>query len=306
MLDASLAIRAEWGIFLAQQIPNGCILILAGQHEQIFKSQPAPRRAQDREPGYPVTGMQQGEGQSHEILNHSPFAELIDLDCLERDVVAIERGNNVAQVRPRTNQHRDLLVSRVLHQLNYARCLIPLIGKCMHVDSSLKLALGGRAWGVRNCAGFQIVFGRQNSGKSLVHPLNNFRARAEIDAQRQRFQPQGADAPYSRLEKQTNIGLPESINRLHRIAHQEKCAPIAGVPSGGQHFEQLKLRVGRVLKFVHQDVLDAVTHCEGQVGGRIQAPQRLRCADQKLREIHSPAFAKYNLQLCNGQREHGD
>ncbi len=306
-LDTGLAILAERGVFLAQQIPDGCILIRAGQGVQVVKSQPAPGRAQDREPGYAVARMQQCERQSHEILNHGTFAEVIDLYGLKWNLIVIEYGNDCTQVRPRTNQHGDFLVSAVFHQFKHPRCLIEFIRKCVHVDSSLKLASFGRnARAIRYCARFQIVFGRQNSGKCFVHPLDNFRARAEVDAQRQGLKSKRADALRARLKKQIDIGLAESINRLHWIANQEKRAPIARFPSGGQLFEQLKLRVRRVLKFVDQDVLDALAHCQGQIGWGIDFPKSVGCADHQLREIHAPAFAKYHLQFGHGQRQHGD
>ena len=65
--------------------------------------------------------------------------------------------------------------------------------------------------------------------------------------------------------------------------------------------QQLKLRVRGILKFVHQDVLDAMPESESEIQGESSWPKRLRRPDRELGEIHPAALAEDQLQFADGQ-----
>ena len=131
--------------------------------------------------------MQQRESQRHQVFHHLPLAELIDLNRLECDAMALQRSHDFDQMRARPNQHREATIARgavmdadqLDHAIRFFAPSISRLRECMHADVT---ALGGGAWnaaGVRYCARFDVVGGRQDRLKRPVHPFHNFRAANE-------------------------------------------------------------------------------------------------------------------------------
>ncbi len=71
-----------------QQIPHRGAMIRRRQSVQIGEREAAPGRAQNGEPRDAIGRVQQREGQRHQVFDHLPLAELIDLDGLECNSIA--------------------------------------------------------------------------------------------------------------------------------------------------------------------------------------------------------------------------
>ena len=70
--------------------------------------------------------------------------------------------------------------------------------------------------------------------KDGVHALDNALKRAVIGNQAQGLWPDMANSALARFQKDSNLGLAESIDGLHGIAHQKECASFVGHPIRGQ------------------------------------------------------------------------
>jgi hypothetical protein len=133
--------------------------------------------------------------------------------------------------------------------------------------------------------GGNVFRGRQDLREGIVHPLDNAGLRTEVDAEGQRFEPHRADAVVARAQVQANLGLAETVDRLHRIADHEQRAAVARLPAGGEALEQRELADRGVLKLVHQQVPDAIVEMQGQIGRRLIAAERGERALRDLGEI---------------------
>src|SRR6185437_9981370 len=102
----------------------------------------------------------------------------------------------------------------------------------------------------RHRARAQIVALREEPSEGVVGPVDERRHRAEIAQQTQRSQSYGADAERASAQETADLRLAKLIDRLHRIANDEERAAIAGLPAGGQRFQELELRHGGVLELV--------------------------------------------------------
>ena len=96
------------------------------------------------------------------------------------------------------------------------------------------------------------------SGGSIPIALDEAFLRAEVAPQSQRLEYQPAETVPLDAPEQGDLGLAETIDRLHGIAHEEQAAAVTGAPSGRQPCEQVELRVGGVLELVDEEVLDAL------------------------------------------------
>ena len=84
-------------------------------------------------------------------------------------------------------------------------------------------------------------FGHQQR-KGPVHPFDDAGPGAKVHGQLERLQCDRPDAVVGRLIEQFYLSLAKTIDRLHRIAHQEKRAPIIRAPAAREFLQQFKLR----------------------------------------------------------------
>src|SRR5690606_5156819 len=101
-----------------------------------------------------------------------------------------------------------------------------------------------------------------NVREHAIDPIDDDGSGAKVLFQAQRLKSQVAQSVLLQLDEESDLRLPEPIDRLHRIAHAKERSPVAIDPSGRQPFEKVELRERRVLKLVDQNVLDAMVECE--------------------------------------------
>ena len=78
---------------------------------------------------------------------------------------------------------------------------------------------------------------------------------AEVAPQAQRRQRHARRCRRARAaQEQSDLGVAEAIDRLHRVADHEQRAAVARLPAGGERLEQLELRERGVLELIDQDV----------------------------------------------------
>ncbi len=250
--------------------------------------------------------MQERERQGHQIFDDGPLAELIDFDSLKSNVMPLEELDDGGKMRTGANQDGDLCVTGVPHQLEHPRGFVIFVEEGVDIDSGVVSSSSGNAGGVGYGPRLDVVHRWKNRGEGLIRPFDEGLRGSKVDVKRQRLQPDGSDAVLAGFQKQADIGLPETVDGLHRIADQEQSAAIGGFPSGGQLFEQLELGEGGVLKFVHQDVLDAIADGEREVGGRLKPAESFGSADGQLGEIDAPAITEDQLELADGECQDRD
>ena len=112
--------------------------------------------------------------------------------------------------------------------------------------------------GIGHGTGGDVFFCWKQLCKSIVDPIDNTLLRAEVDAKCERREAHAADAFMARTQIQTDFGLTEPIDRLHGVAHHEQRAAIVGLPTGGELGQQFMLAHRGVLKFVHQQMTNAI------------------------------------------------
>ncbi len=121
--------------------------------------------------------------------------------------------------------------------------------------------------------------------------------RAEIRAQRERFQAHIADAFVPRLQEEANLGFAEAIDRLHRVAHEEERPAVARFPAGSELAQQIPLRERGVLELVDEDVANSVVEGEEEIRRAFFGFQSLRGAMSDLREVRLAVHGKHDPQL---------
>src|SRR5258708_16025455 len=92
--------------------------------------------------------------------------------------------------------------------------------------------------------------GGDDPGEGVVEPLDDACLRAKIGSERDRPQLDAGYACSTRAQEQPDLRFAETVDRLHGIAHREYAAAIAGLPTGGQFFDELVLADQNVLEFV--------------------------------------------------------
>src|ERR1700682_427273 len=98
--------------------------------------------------------------------------------------------------------------------------------------------------------------------ESRVDPFDNPRMGAEVGREREGLEAHAADSVMPYAQEEADFGLAEAVDRLHGVSDQEERAPILRLPTRGELFDQLELRVGSVLELVDEDVADAVVEDE--------------------------------------------
>jgi hypothetical protein len=115
------------------------------------------------------------------------------------------------------------------------------------------------------------------------------------------FKPEIADTALADAQEEPDVGLAETVDRLHRIADHEQRPAVIRHPAAGQLFEQPDLARAGVLEFVDQQVADAVIERLRQIGRRLVIAQRQSGAGGDFDEIDLAGFLEGQPQLAGGQ-----
>jgi hypothetical protein len=79
-----------------------------------------------------------------------------------------------------------------------------------------------------------ILGHRQHIREYPVHPLHDFRLRAEVREERQWIELDAGQSCAPCVQKQAHLRIAEAVDGLHRIADDEHRAPVALLPAGGK------------------------------------------------------------------------
>lgn len=245
-------------------------LIGAEQALQRSQGQAAPWRAQHRQPGQPVARMRQRARQLHQIGHHGAQPQRHQLDGAAGNSFLRQAARQAAQVAAGAHQDRDgmaaafVLGQRRAHQADRDVLGLPLGaggvaafpgGVEQHRLARRRLVERGRG-AVGNGAGIRVIGARQQLREHAVDPIHHAALRTEVVGQLQEARPDLAHAPLGHLQEQADLGLAETVDGLHRVAHQEQRAAIAVLPAGGQRGQQVDLALAGVLEFVDQQMAD--------------------------------------------------
>ena len=133
-----------------------------------------------------------------------------------------------------------------------------------HFRVLFALTGGGQRGRVGNRRGNRVFPVGKNVGKHLVVPRNQRRGGAEVDLQPQQLGMQRRQPTLAHLQVAPHVRLAEAIDGLHRVAHHKKSASVPLLPFLHHAFQQFELGGGSVLKFVHQDMVQAGIQALGQ------------------------------------------
>ncbi len=122
----------------------------------------------------------------------------------------------------------------------------------------------------------------------------------KLAERRERRERDRSDALARGFQKQRHLGLAETVDGLHRVAHDEERAAVALFPARGELREQLVLRHGGVLELVDEDVVDAVVEREHEIRGAVLGLEGAKRALGDLDEIGLPVRGEADLELTHG------
>ncbi len=289
--------------------------IEACQRQQVCERESAPGRAQHREPGRAVPRMQHRLRERHQVADRGAVGERFQLHAAVGDALVTQRGHHRRQRCPAPHQHRNRGPRRTRRRGQHrghrardrrAHLVLVRVEQRVHAHPVARDGrvhyLGGR---VTHRPALEVVLGRQQSREAAVHPVHDRRAGAEVAGQPQRRQRDPADTLALGLQEQRDVGLPERIDRLHRVADAEQRAPVALLPAGEQQLQQLFLRRRRVLVFVHEQVADAVVERERKLGRRRGVAQRIACRRRHGGMVQAAALGEMRHQFRDRVRQHG-
>jgi hypothetical protein len=150
----------------------------------------------------------------------------------------------------------------------------------------------------------RIVASGEHARKHRVHPLDDMGKGAEIRFEAQRLEPQAPEPLLLQADEQTDLRLPEAIDRLHRVAHAEQRATVAVGPARRQTLQQVELAERRVLELVDQDVLQSVVERECEIGRVVGRTERAQRAQRDFDIVRLALRLEHELQLrhCRGQQ----
>jgi hypothetical protein len=110
----------------------------------------------------------------------------------------------------------------------------------------------------------------------------------------------GCEAATANVEEQSNLGLAEPVNGLHRIADEEDRPALGLVPSGGELPDEADLAERRVLELVDQNVADTFAQDQREVGRIFGLPQSGFGGEGDLSEIAGSGPGENERQFGGG------
>ena len=311
--ENALGARATGIVQAFEGVAGGHRPAVAGQGVQVGQGQPANRRAQHRQHRGGVGRVGDGACDRQQVLDHRSGQQGIELDRPVAHAVALQRRQDVGQVRARPHDDRRGEV-RVVATFFDGPGDAPgqgigfrgAVGPGQDLDAAAGLAAGLRGR-VAHRPGGDVLFDGKDRTEPLVDPVDDLGRRAEIARQAAGFDGLRADALIAGAHEQADLGLPESIDRLHRVADQEQAAFLARLPAADELLEQVVLPPVGVLVLVDQDVANAPIEVQGQVGVAAffvaQAAQRRRT---DAGEVALAGFGEDQLQFGRGGLENPD
>ncbi len=277
------------------------------QRIQVGKRDAAPRRPENGEPREPIGRLHECVGQRQQIENRLTLRQRFEIDRRKRDARPMQCRKNAVEMGSRAHQNRDVLASRGLRCFHERDDAIRLDSR-VRVDGECWRVCDGRTCSdarcIRNGTAPKIVACGENLRKNVVQPLDDPRLRTEIARQIDECHGHVADSQRPlRLEKQPHFGLAKAIDRLHRVADREHGSAVSHHPPCRQAFEQRELRVGRILKFVDQQMCNGKIEPQQNVARRIGLAERVDRRQHRLRRVDYARVRERQLQLGRETRQ---
>src|SRR5271167_4219358 len=215
--------------------------------------------------------MQQGAGEHDDVANGGAVLQRFNVHGAKGDASCTQTGGDLVRVAFSTDQHRNpplwMALDFTADDIRDARGLGAAVRETQQFDAVLRVpgVHGGLAVAKSYGAAIAVVGLRHEARKTGVDPLHQRLNGAKIALQAPYVEAQLADAVLGQLQKRTHLRLAKSIYGLHRIADAKHAASVAFLPAGGQQTNQLQLRAGGILKFIHQYVLQTIVEAQTQI-----------------------------------------
>ncbi len=120
-------------------------------------------------------------------------------------------------------------------------------------------------------AGLHVLLLRKDRVKRAIHPIHQRGAGTEVDRERDRFEAQRAHPLPAHPQEQAHFRLTEAVDGLHGVSHQKQGPGAISGPTGDNAGEKLVLAPRGILKFVHEQMAQAIIR-EGSLC-RVSSPQ---------------------------------
>ena len=182
---------------------------------------------QQRQPGAAIAQVQDGARQYAQVARHGTLAERLEPHAADRDARRVQRQRDRHRVMPRADQHGDAharitRAARAHQRADLRRLLVRrLTGYRVHLHAALQCGSCRERGQIADRRQARIVMRRKHLHTKAIHPVDERRCGAEIAAQLQCRKTQRADAQLARAQEQTDLGLAELVDRLHRIADRK-------------------------------------------------------------------------------------
>jgi hypothetical protein len=181
--------------------------------------------------------VKQGATQGQQVANDRLIDQRLELYRLKADPSRSQRAADVNSMLSLAHEHRDRLV-RIAFAVRrnqsgdlsgFLRRVQREAGVDVDCGCIARIASRGATCVTDRTAG-KVVPRRQCSGEHFIEPVHELGHRAEIVLEPERHRSQGSEPEIARAQKEPDLGMPEAIDRLHRIADAEERAPVAIAP----------------------------------------------------------------------------
>ncbi|HET6473457.1 MAG TPA: hypothetical protein VFG38_16555 [Pseudomonadales bacterium] len=157
-------------------------------------------------------------------------------------------------------------------------------------------------WRIRNAAEQRIFVAAERFDECRIDPRDQRGRRTKVADEFDRPWSQGTDTAAPRTLKQADVGIAKTVDRLHRIANDEKRSAVVDVPFLQKPREQPIVDRRRVLELVDQYMLDTVIEGQCQVRRRVRVAERSQRRERDFGEIEctgaSKRFAEFDDEYC--------
>ena len=211
-------------------------------------------------------------------------------------------------MRTASNKYSNIVIGVLLQRLSHH--LGTDLSFCFYTGTEYRVnrefALPGlciyrNRGGIRHGTINRIIPFRQYLGKNLVKPVDQLFSGTKISPQQERFEVYRANALGSGQQELTNLRIAKTIDGLHRVAHTKQGSSIARLPATGQCFKHPVLGTGRILHFIHKDMLHLVVQQERYVARVVRIAQCITGTHCDLNVVSDAASKTQTTQLGNGQ-----
>ena len=104
-------------------------------------------------------------------------------------------------------------------------------------------------------------------------------------------------AMFPRQQELPDLGVAETVDRLHRIADTKERTAVAGLPAARQRFKHPVLRAGRVLHLVDKDMTNLVIEQQRDVARRVGTSEGRAGCKCDFDVIRNPLLRKQPFQF---------